>query len=219
MQYIITFLEGVISFISPCMLPMIPLYISYFSGGNIEDKKDKVILRSIAFVLGFTLIFCVLGIFAGTIGVFLKKYQTIVNVVCGAIVILLGLSYLGIIRISLFKGINKKQKVKSIFSAFLFGIIFSINLTPCIGAFLGSALMMASASGTVLKGMILLLTYSLGLGVPFILSAILIEKLKTTFNFIKQHYKIINTICGTFLIIVGLLIMFGIMNNVMYMFV
>ena len=217
MQYIITFLEGIISFISPCMLPMIPLYISYFSGN--VDKKNITIFKSIAFVLGFTLMFCILGIFAGTLGVIFSKYQTIVNIICGIIVIIFGLSYLEIIRIPLFKGLNKTTNIRSIFSAFLFGIIFSINLTPCIGAFLGSALMMASISETVLEGMFLLLMYSLGLGIPFIISAILIEKLNTTFDFIKKHYKVINNVCGIFLIIVGLSIMLGIMNKVMYILV
>lgn len=215
MQYIITFLEGIISFISPCMLPMLPIYISYFSGN--ADKKNTALVRSIAFVIGFTLIFCVLGIFAGTIGKILNQYQNFVNIVCGIIVIIFGLNYLEIIHLPLFKGINKKQNIKDIFSAFLFGIIFSINLTPCIGAFLGSALMMASVSETAIQGMVLLLAYSLGLGIPFIISAVLLEKLNKTFDFIKKHYNIINNICGIFLIIVGILIMFGIMNKVIYL--
>ncbi len=214
MQYIITFLEGIISFISPCMLPMLPIYISYFSGN--ADKKNTALVRSIAFVIGFTLIFCILGIFAGTIGKILNQYQNIVNIVCGIIVVIFGLNYLEIIHLPLFKGINKKQNIKDIFSAFLFGIIFSINLTPCIGAFLGSALMMASVSETAIQGMVLLLAYSLGLGIPFIISAVLLEKLNKTFDFIKKHYNIINNICGIFLIIVGILIMFGIMNKVIY---
>lgn len=215
MQYIITFLEGIISFISPCMLPMIPIYISYFSGNT--EKKNVTLFRAIAFVLGFSIIFCVLGTFAGTVGALLKEYQNIVNIVCGAIVILFGLSYLEVIKLPFFKGIKQTYNVKSIFSAFIFGIIFSINLTPCTGAFLGSALMLASTTETALKGTLLLLTYSLGLGLPFIICAIILEKLGTTISFIKKHYKIINTICGIFLIIIGFLMIFGIMNNVMYM--
>lgn len=214
MQYIITFLEGIISFISPCMLPMLPIYISYFSGN--AEKKNVTLFRALAFVLGFSLIFCILGTFAGTVGTLLKEYQNIVNIICGIIVILFGLSYLDIIKIPFFKGINKTYSVKSVFSAFIFGIIFSINLTPCTGAFLGSALMLASTTETVLKGTLLLLTYSLGLGIPFIICAVILEKLGTTINFIKRHYKIINTICGIFLIVIGFLMAFGIMNNIMY---
>ena len=214
MQYIITFFEGIISFVSPCMLPMIPLYISYFSGNT--GEKKIAFLRALAFVGGFTLVFCLLGIFAGTIGNFLSEYQTIVNIVCGAIVILFGLSYLEIIKITIFKGMTKSYEVKSLFSAFLFGIVFSINLTPCTGAFLGSALMMASTSKTAIQGLILLLTYSLGLGLPLIISAVLIEKLNTTFTFIKKHYKVINIVSGIFLIVIGILIIFGIMNVFLY---
>ena len=106
--------------------------------------------------------------------------------------------------------------MNGIFSAFLFGIIFSINLTPCVGAFLGSALMMASVSGTVAKGVLLLLVYSLGLGIPIVLSAVLIKKLNSVFNFIKKNYKVINSIAGVFLIVIGVLMMFGIMNSVLY---
>jgi len=216
--YFITFLEGLISFISPCMLPMLPIYLSYFAGD--ANRKNNTIINSIAFVVGFTIVFCILGVFAGTIGAFLKNYQNIVNIVCGIIVILFGLNYLEFINIKIFnKQKENKNKVTGIFSAFIFGMIFSINLTPCIGAFLGSALMMASASGTILKGVSLLLVYSLGLGIPIVISAILINKLTKVFDFIKRNYKIINNMCGAFLIIVGILIIFGIMNNLLYSFV
>lgn len=216
--YLITFLEGLISFISPCMLPMIPIYLTYFAGD--VNKKNNTIINSIAFVIGFTTIFCILGVFAGTIGGILKDHQMIVNVICGIIVIILGLNYLEFIHIKLFKGINNSnKKIAGVFSAFLFGIIFGVNLTPCIGAFLGSALMMAGASGTVLKGASLLFVYSLGLGIPIVISAILIKKLNSVFDFIKKHYKIINNICGIFLIIIGILIAFGMMNKIMYSFI
>ena len=99
MIYFITFLEGIISFISPCMLPMIPIYLSYFAGDI--GKKNNTLSNSIAFVIGFTVIFCILGTFAGTIGAILNKYQNIVNIVCGIIVILFGLSYLDFIKIKL----------------------------------------------------------------------------------------------------------------------
>ena len=218
MVYLITFLEGLISFISPCMLPMIPIYVTYFAGD--VNKKNNTIINSIAFVIGFTTIFCILGVFAGTIGGILKDHQMIVNVICGIIVIILGLNYLEFIHIKLFKGINNSnKKIAGVFSAFLFGIIFGVNLTPCIGAFLGSALMMAGASGTVLKGASLLFVYSLGLGIPIVISAILIKKLNSIFDFIKKHYKIINNICGIFLIIIGILIAFGMMNKLLYSFI
>lgn len=215
MQYVITFLEGIISFVSPCMLPMLPIYISYFAGS--ENKKHKTFLKSLAFVLGFTVTFTLLGLFAGTLGSFLTSYRKIVNIIAGLLVIIFGLSYLEIIKLPFFKGINHSTKIDSIFSAFIFGVIYSVSLTPCVGAFLGSALMLASSAGGALKGTLLLLAYSLGLGIPFILSAVLIDKLKTTFTFIKKHYKAINIASGIFLIVLGILIMFGIMNSLFYM--
>ena len=99
------------------------------------------------------------------------------------------------------------------FSAFLFGVFLSVGWTPCVGAFLGSALALASSEGDMLKGIIMLLLYSLGLGVPFLLSAVLIDKLKGAFTFIKKNYKIINTVCGIFLVIIGILMMTGLMNR------
>ena len=102
------------------------------------------------------------------------------------------------------------------FSAYLFGVIFSVGWTPCVGAFLGSALMMASTSGTVVKGIMMLLFYSLGLGVPFMISAILIDNLKSAFTFIKKHYNIINIISGALLVIIGILMATGLLARVLY---
>lgn len=214
MDYIITFMEGIISFISPCMLPMLPVYISYFAGQSKEEngKSLKMIFKVAAFVAGFTIVFTVLGLFSGTLGKLLSEYQTIVNIVSGGIVILFGLSYLEVFRIPFFKGMKKGYEITGIISAFLFGAIYSISLTPCVGAFLGSALMLASSAGGALKGAALLLTYSLGLGIPFIFSAVLLDKLSGAFTFIKKHYRIINRISGIALIVVGILMVCGWLN-------
>lgn len=216
MQYLITFLEGIISFISPCMLPLLPVYISYFAVET--DEKQHVFKRAVCFVLGFTVVFSLLGLFAGTLGSFLTKYQTAVNIVCGIIVVIFGLSYLEIINLPFFKGMQGGHKINSAFSAFLFGAVYSVSLTPCVGAFLGSALMLASSSATALSGTLLLVSYSLGLGVPFIISAVLIEKLNSAFAFIKKHYRVINTVCGLFLILVGLMMAFGLLGRLMAVF-
>lgn len=225
MLYLITFLEGVISFISPCMLPMLPLYLSYFAGdaGRADTADDRsrsrrIFLHACAFVIGFSVVFILLGVFAGSLGMLLTRYQTVLNIVCGGIVIVLGLSYLEIIRIPLFSGMKSAQKAGSTLSAFVFGIIYSVSLTPCIGAFLGSALMMASSSGDAARGALLLLCYALGLGIPFLLSAVLLDQLQSAFRFIKQHYKIINTVSGIFLIVIGICMMLGWMNRVMAFF-
>lgn len=216
MQYIITFLEGIISFISPCMLPMLPIYISYFAGNT--EKKQKILPRVFAFVLGFTAVFSIMGLFAGSLGSFLAKYQTAVNIITGGAVIIFGLGYLEVINLPFFKGLKKISKPESVFSAFIFGMIYSVSLSPCVGAFLGSALMLASNSGTALQGLLLLLVYSAGLGVPFIISAVLLEQLSGAFDFIKKHYSVINKICGIFLIIVGVSMMFGLFGRLLALF-
>lgn len=217
MDYIITFLEGIISFVSPCMLPMLPVYVSYFAGqsNSSDTKSTKTIFKVIAFVVGFTVVFTALGLFSGTLGKLLSEYQTVVNIVCGIIVILFGLSYLEVFRIPFFRGMHNGYRVTGIVSAFLFGAIYSISLTPCVGAFLGSALMLASSTGGALKGATLLLAYSLGLGIPFIFSAVLLDKLSGAFALIKKHYKTINLVCGILLILVGILMATGLLHSLL----
>ena len=204
MQYLISFLEGIITFISPCLLPMLPIYVSYFAGGGQRSTK-RTLICACGFVLGFTCVFVSMGALAGTIGSFLKEYQTAVNLISGGIVILFGLNYLGILNFNLFRGGSRGANTRELgfFSALAFGVIFSVGWTPCVGAFLGSALMLASQQGTVLAGTLMLLCYSLGLGIPFLLSAVLIDQLKGAFGWIKAHYSIINRVCGALLILVG----------------
>ena len=215
MQYFILFLEGIITFISPCLLPMIPVYVSYFAGG--ENAKGSALKNSLGFVAGFTAMFLLMGALAGTIGSFLTRYRTVVNVITGLIVILLGLGFLGLFRLPFFGRMGKDTKngSMSFISSVLFGVVFSIGWTPCVGAFLGSALMMASREGSMLKGIIMLLMYSLGLGIPFILSAVLIDKLKSTFDFIKRNYGIINKISGGILVVVGILMVSGLFDKLL----
>lgn len=215
MQYFVSFLEGVITFISPCLLPMLPVYISYFAGGG-ERETKKTVKNSLGFVLGFTAVFVVMGALAGTLGSFLQKYKTAVNIVTGLVVIFFGLNFLGVFKINIFKGTNNKVRTDNLgfFSSMLFGMVFSIGWTPCVGAFLGSALMLASQQGKVLTGIIMLLLYSLGLGIPFVISAVLIDKLKGAFNFIKKNYKIINIVCGVLLILVGIFMATGMFGRI-----
>ncbi|HHU84692.1 MAG TPA: cytochrome c biogenesis protein CcdA [Clostridiales bacterium] len=216
MQYVIAFLEGIITFISPCLLPMLPIYISYFAGGG-ERTTGKTLKGAFGFVSGFTVIFVTLGALAGTVGSFLREYQTAVNIVSGLIVIFFGLNFLGVFKLNIFKGGNRSVNTDKMgfFSAFLFGVIFSIGWTPCVGAFLGSALMLASQQAHVVKGMIMLLVYSLGLGIPFILSAVLIDYLKNAFNWIKKNYKVINIISGVLLVLIGILMATGLMGRLL----
>ena len=210
MQYVIAFLEGMITFISPCLLPMLPIYITYFAGGGVRST-GKTLKGAFGFVTGFTLVFMAMGALAGTVGSFLKEYQTAVNIVSGVIVIVFGLNFLGIFQLKLFSGRQWKISTNNMgfLSALLFGVVFSVGWTPCVGAFLGSALMLASQQGHVVEGMLMLLAYSLGLGIPFLLSAVLIDYLKSAFNWIKKNYKIINIISGLLLIFIGILMATG----------
>lgn len=215
MQYLISFLEGVITFISPCLLPMLPIYISYFAGGG-ERSVKKTLTAAWGFVLGFTVVFVTLGALAGTLGSFLRTHQTAVNLISGAVVMAFGLNYLGLLRWNLFRGSGRAvQGELGFFSAMAFGVIFSVGWTPCVGAFLGSALMMASQQGKALMGMGMLLCYSLGLGVPFLVSAVLIDQLKSAFNWIKAHYGIINKVCGVFLLLVGAAMATGMLSRLL----
>ena len=214
MQYLISFFEGILTFISPCLLPMLPVYISYFAGGQANSKKT--ITNALGFILGFTILFAAMGALAGTVGSFLSKYQTAVNIVSGLIVVFFGLTFLDVIRLNIFKGNARMQTGElGFFSSLVFGAVFSVGWTPCVGAFLGSALMLASQQGHVLQGTLMLLSYSLGLGIPFLLSAVLIDQLKGAFSFIKRHYTLINRICGGLLILIGILMATGLLNQVL----
>ena len=213
MQYLISFLEGIITFISPCLLPMLPIYISYFAGGG-ERSVKRTLRGALGFVLGFTAVFMAMGALAGTVGGFLREYQTAVNIVSGLIVVFFGLNFLGVFKFNIFRGGGRmKTENMGFFSALLFGVVFSVGWTPCVGAFLGSALMLASQQGHVTEGVLMLLAYSLGLGIPFVLSAVLIEYLKSAFNWIKKNYNIINIVCGAFLVGIGVLMMTGTLGS------
>lgn len=213
MQYAISFLEGIITFISPCLLPMLPVYLSYFAGGGVRTT-GKTLKGALGFVSGFTLIFILMGALAGTVGSVLREYQTAVNIISGLIVVFFGLNFLGVFKITLFTGGSHSVKTDNMgfFASFLFGVIFSLGWTPCVGAFLGTALMLASQQGHVLEGVLMLLAYSLGLGIPFVLSAVLIDYLKSAFDWIKKHYAIINMVSGILLILIGILMATGTMG-------
>jgi len=245
--YFISFLEGIITFISPCLLPLLPVYVSYFAGGDSGDEaggvsaatarnagtaagsaiKDgsavavgsasKAVSRALGFVLGFSAVFVTLGAFAGLLSAFLIRYKIAVNIVTGAIVIMFGLNYLGFIRLSFLYKTRARgsARVTGFFSAALFGVVFSLGWTPCVGAFLGTALMQAAHQGTAARGVLLLLCYSLGLGVPFIISAVFIESLKVAFDQVKKRYHVVNAVSGAFLIIIGILMATGMMGRLL----
>ncbi len=191
MQYIVLFLEGIITFISPCLLPLLPVYVSLFAAGKADKRRSLV--NALGFVLGFTIIFVLLGAFSGTVGRFFLEHATIVNLITGFIVILFGLNFLGVIRIGFLNRSSNREapsKELTLPSSIVFGLVFSIGWTPCVSLFLGSALLVASQQGSTVEGILLLLTYSLGLGIPFILSAVLIDRLKNAFDSIQSPRRV-----------------------------
>jgi len=189
---------------------MLPIYVSYFIGEEEENYK-KAIINSLGFVLGFTIVFLILSIFASTFGIFINKYLNYIKIAFGIIIILLGLNYMEILKFNFLnktKGIKMNLKNLNFIKAMLFGILFSISWTPCIGSFLSSALLLVAKGQNLIKGIILMLLYSIGLGIPFVISVVLMEKLKNIFNIIKQNYNIIKKISGVVLIVMGIYIMF-----------
>ena len=179
-------------------------------GYGTRKRHMRVLISALSFMAGFTLIFVLLGVFAGTLGAAVNQHQTTVNIVAGSIVVLFGLGYMRLFKIPQLKFFRvsysgRKDGLKS----FFFGIVFSVSGASCISAFLGPALLLAATSGTWHIGALLLLFYSLGLGLPLIVSALLIDSLKGTFDFIKRNYTIITRISGILLILMGLLIMSG----------
>lgn len=216
MQYLISFLEGIVTFLSPCLLPMLPIYLTYFAGGG-QRSTGKTLGCAFGFVMGFAVVFAAMGALAGSIGALLLRYQRIVNLISGTIVIVFGLNYLGLFRWNLFHSGSRVLDAPDMtfFSSALFGIIFAVSWTPCVGVFLGSALALAAQRGHILEGTAMLLCYSLGLGVPFLISAVLIDALKGAFDWVKRHYRLINLLSGSFLIVIGLLMASGALGRLL----
>lgn len=205
MEWLLVFLEGLLAFVSPCILPMLPIYLVYLAGQ--EGKQSRtLVLNTVAFILGFTLVFVAMGATASGIGQLLNDYRLWVQRISGVIIILFGLHYIGLLRFrALYQDTRHNMNVNNltVVSSFLFGFAFSFGWTPCIGPLLGSALMLAASQETIWHGVALLFVFSMGLGVPFLLSALLMNKLKGMFDWIKRHFRMISMISGVLLIIMG----------------
>lgn len=209
MEFLLTFIEGFASFISPCVMPLLPLYISYFAGA--DAKKHKAFINSIAFVIGFSIIFLCLAIIANILGNKIVAITRIIKTVFGILVIVLGVSYIGLFNLGIFEKFPKvKANVENLnfIKSLIFGMCFSISMTPCVGTFLTSALLLIASKDSLIKGLALIMFYCLGLGIPFIISSILIDKFKNVFSFIKKHFNIVKIISGVILILMGIYIIF-----------
>ena len=212
---------GLISFLSPCVLPLIPSYIAFITGVSLEELsqqenlrqvRKKVIINSLMFILGFSLIFIALGASASFIGRFLSANIRWFEIIGGLIVILLGIHFVGIFRLKFLdreKAIHLKRKPLGYLGTCLVGMAFAVGWTPCIGPILGSILTLAAATQNLAKGIIMLAFYSFGLGLPFFLSALIVHKFFEYFKVIRKYFRIINAVGGVLLIIVGVMLVSG----------
>ena len=221
--FVAAFVAGVLSFISPCVLPLIPGYLSYISGVSLDEmqgtgdaaarsvaaSRRRVLVASIFFILGFSFVFISLGAAASALGQFLLERLRLLSKVAGAVVILFGLHTMGLLRIDWLyseKRVQMDRKPTGVMGAFLVGLAFAFGWTPCIGPILAGILAVAASQDTIWKGVQLLAVYSLGLGIPFLITALAINQFFAAFARIRRHYHKIELVSGALLVAIGVLI-------------
>ena len=223
-SYVVAFAAGFLTFLSPCLLPVIPAFLAYIAGISLADMADpdkkaearrKTIIHSLLFIAGFSLIFILLGLTATFIGKALFRYQKVIQIGGGILITLFGLYLMGILKFD-FLGKEAKIRVKaegaSYVGSFLIGVTFAAAWTPCAGPILGSILLLAGTRSSVAEGAKLLSAYSLGIALPFFVTAILINTFVAYFNRLKKLMSVVNMISGIFLVLVGILIMMNYLN-------
>jgi cytochrome c-type biogenesis protein len=210
---------GLISFVSPCILPLIPSYVSYITGISYDELVSResrrknmsiTLFHSLVFVLGFSLVFVLLGATASLAGSVLTQHLDVIRVVGGVLIIIMGVFVMDVVRIPFLQREAKlrlKTRPAGYIGTFVVGMIFGAGWTPCTGPFLGSVLALAMTGETLGSGMALLTLYSLGLGIPFILSAIAISAFLSSFNKLKKHFKAIKVTSGIILVVMGVLLL------------
>lgn len=212
----LAFAAGLVSFVSPCVLPLLPVYLSFISGVGVEDlgreHRRRLLLTSLLFVAGFTVIFVLMGAGAGGVGRLLIEYRDVLMIAAGAFIAFSGLVVAGFIRLPepVLKVAPKRAGAGG---AFFTGAALAIGWTPCVGYVLGAILSMAATSQSALSGSLLLLVYSLGLGVPFVLAALAFDWVTARLGWVKRHYKGIQVTSGLVLVVLGVLMMFGVLQQ------
>lgn len=209
----IVFIEGIVSFLSPCFLPLIPIYIGYLSGEAAgEKKKWNVIENSIFFILGFTIVFILLGATASSIGHFLLVYRKILNKILGILVVIMGLFYMDVLKLNFLnmeKRFSYEVKKTGFIGSFLLGFAVGFGWTPCIGPILASVLALAASKTSVVHGIYLLFIYSMGIAIPFLITAIIIEGASLKIRRILSYTKVIKIVTGIVMIATGILLYTG----------
>jgi cytochrome c-type biogenesis protein len=216
---IAAFLAGVVSFLSPCVLPLVPGYVSLISGASVEELQSKdrkllntVLLHSLMFILGFTVVFVMMGAAATSLGHLIGRYRTTLSYIAGALIIIFGLHLTGIVKIKALyadKRLHSVQGGKSPIGAFVIGFAFAFGWTPCLGPILSTILTFAGNAETVTKGVLLLWIYSLGLAVPFLLTSIAIDRFLEFYGRFRRYLHALEVFSGVVLIILGALILTG----------
>jgi cytochrome c-type biogenesis protein len=216
---IAAFLAGLVSFLSPCVLPLVPGYVSLISGAGVEELKThesqllrKVMFNSAAFILGFSIVFVTLGALSTEVGQILAIYKSRLAVIAGIIIILFGLHLTGIFRINALLADKRMHSLKggsTPWGAFVIGFAFAFGWTPCVGPILAVILGFAAAQNSVTKGILLLAVYSLGLAVPFLLTSLGIERFLKFYGRFKFHMHAVEVASGVLLILLGALLVFG----------
>jgi cytochrome c-type biogenesis protein len=216
---LIALAAGMLSFLSPCVLPLIPAYLSFMTGLTTAELADdhpplgRILVPALLFVLGFSVIFVALGATASFLGQFLTAYRGVIDVVAGIAVAAFGVLMLGIIKIPWLYGEARVDLEKSRAfgqgASLVMGMAFAAGWTPCVGPILGTILAMAGSSGSVAQGALLLVFYSLGLGIPFVLVALMFGRLRGLMKWLQRHSLTINRVAGALLVVVGVLIATG----------
>jgi len=209
---------GLISFASPCILPLIPSYVSYITGISYDELVSResrrrnmkiTLLHSLSFVAGFTIIFVLLGATASLAGSVLARHLDVIRIAGGILIIIMGVFVMDVVNIPFLQReakLHLKTRPAGFVGTLIVGMIFGAGWTPCTGPFLGSVLALAMETDTMGRGMALLTFYSLGLGIPFIVSAIAISAFLSSFNRLKRHFKVIKIVSGAILIVMGVLL-------------
>ena len=216
---IAAFVAGLFSFLSPCVLPLVPGYVSLISGAGVEELKSqesqllrKVMLNSIGFILGFSIVFIALGAISTEVGQLMARYKSVLARVAGVVIILFGLHLTGLFKINALYTDARLHSIKGSSTwggAFLIGFAFAFGWTPCVGPILGVILGFAAAQDSVFKGILLLAVYSLGLAVPFLMTALLMGRFMKFYSGFRRHMQAVEVASGALLIVLGALLVFG----------
>jgi len=216
---------GFVSFLSPCVLPLVPAYLVYLTGATVEHvaseekpaaSRRAVLLCALLFVLGFSTVFVGLGASASVIGAALRRWSAELSIAAGIVIIVMGLHFLGLTRIGFLmrEGRMPIPKPVGLWGAYLMGLAFAFGWTPCIGPVLAAILSIAAAENTVQKGALLLAVYSAGLGIPFLLAAILVERSSSALARLRRHLVTVERVMGGLMILVGIAFLTGAVSNV-----